>query len=486
LTACSVFRGGIALANVEAVYAAALDSRVPVLDSLQELVDHSLLRLASPSARYSMLETVREFAAEQLPSRPECSAIHAAHAAQFSRLADGLARPPRWPAKDGLDFLELEHDNFRAALDWYRHHDPSAGLLLANRLTAFWSARGHFSEGRWRLAELLEAVPDTDPGWVDGMNGAAWLATDQGDSVTAIDLLDRSVAGAHAAGDTVGEATALFFRGRSRLTTADRAGGSADMARAMELQRAAGDEAGLAAALWFAALPEMFEGQVDVAAERLVRSAQLSDALGIPALAARSWQLLGVCRVEQGDLSAAQAALERAVPAIVDIGDRFGIPVGLSALAGLAAKRGRARTAVKLAGAAAAQEEVHQSDRPIALRMFLDAWLAPAQTQLGAAAAPVFDEGRKLRLDEAVALGLGDDDDRLTRDTSSGLTRRESEVAGLVARGLTNREIAGQLHLSVRTVEVHVDHILTKLGFRTRTQLAGWAHQQGVLPGKDT
>ena len=51
----------------------------------------------------------------------------------------------------------------------------------------------------------------------------------------------------------------------------------------------------------------------------------------------------------------------------------------------------------------------------------------------------------------------------------------------LAARGLTNRAIATRLCLSVRTVEVHVDHILTKLGFRTRTQLAAWAHEEGLL-----
>ncbi len=69
--------------------------------------------------------------------------------------------------------------------------------------------------------------------------------------------------------------------------------------------------------------------------------------------------------------------------------------------------------------------------------------------------------------------------------TRQTLTRREAEVATLVARGLTNRDVAAQLFLSVRTVEVHVDHILTKLGFRTRTQLAAWAHEDGLL-GEDT
>ena len=61
------------------------------------------------------------------------------------------------------------------------------------------------------------------------------------------------------------------------------------------------------------------------------------------------------------------------------------------------------------------------------------------------------------------------------------LTRRETEVAALAARGLTNRAIAAQLFLSIRTVEVHVDHILTKLGFHSRAKLPAWAYETGLL-----
>ena len=63
------------------------------------------------------------------------------------------------------------------------------------------------------------------------------------------------------------------------------------------------------------------------------------------------------------------------------------------------------------------------------------------------------------------------------------LTPREREVAVLVARGLTNRQIADALVIAEGTAGVHVDHILNKLGFRSRAQVAAWAAEQGLLAG---
>jgi DNA-binding NarL/FixJ family response regulator len=57
---------------------------------------------------------------------------------------------------------------------------------------------------------------------------------------------------------------------------------------------------------------------------------------------------------------------------------------------------------------------------------------------------------------------------------ASPLTHREQEVADLVARGLTNREIGDGLHLSERTAQNHVQHILTKLDLANRSQIAAW------------
>jgi DNA-binding CsgD family transcriptional regulator len=73
----------------------------------------------------------------------------------------------------------------------------------------------------------------------------------------------------------------------------------------------------------------------------------------------------------------------------------------------------------------------------------------------------------RVQQDAAVLLGQ-------RPDGGSPLSRREEEVAALVADGLSNRQIARRLHLSERTAENHVTHILNKLGFNSRAAIAAW------------
>ncbi|WP_322937540.1 ATP-binding protein [Nocardioides bizhenqiangii] len=480
---CSVFRGGIDLTALEEVCSAS-GAGSSLLDPVTELVDHSLLRRADrgKAPRFAMLETVREFAAELLADGQEELVTRGAHAQVFWRLVEHLPRPPAAPNRAGLDLLELEHDNIRAALDHLSATDPGTALRMANRLSGFWSIRGYFSEGRRRLAALRDLVPDLDHEWLDALTCEAWLATDQGDRTAALPLLERAVERARAAGDQAREAEALLCRGRIRGITGDPAGFGDDIERSLALREASGDPAGLAGALWLAGAAAHYQGDGLLAMQRLERSVALSAEVGLSVIRARALQLLGVVRLDNDDISGAKVALAEALPEVLDLGDRFAVPIGLSGLAGLAARHGRPRSALRLSGAAAAYEQVNQTNRPQFMRSTLDRWLAPVVAQVGPAAGRLQDEGREMPLDEAIAAGLDPrPEDPWHVGTSPGLTDREREIAVLVARGMANREIAEQLVLSVRTVETHVGRVLTKLGLRTRGQLTAWAHQEGLM-----
>jgi DNA-binding NarL/FixJ family response regulator len=65
-----------------------------------------------------------------------------------------------------------------------------------------------------------------------------------------------------------------------------------------------------------------------------------------------------------------------------------------------------------------------------------------------------------------------------------GLTARERDVAALVARGQSNREIAQTLIISENTVATHIGNILSKLEFESRTQIVGWAIEKGLMAQK--
>ena len=139
--------------------------------------------------------------------------------AQSLRLQPGLAR------KDWLERVEVEHNNIRAAIGWYREHAPPAALRMAAAMTAFWSVRGHYTEGRQRLDELLALAAEPSVARVSALNGAAWLAIDQGDYAHGASLLDQSIGLGRALGDTVGEAIATVYLGRCKMSSPGRRGG---------------------------------------------------------------------------------------------------------------------------------------------------------------------------------------------------------------------------------------------------------------------
>ena len=283
----------------------------------------------------------------------------------------------------------------------------------------------------------------------------------------------------------MGEAIATVYLGRCKLSSLDTAAGAPDVQRAVALVSQTGDGPATTLVMFYSGIVALLSAQPEAACDVFGRCAAMAAELGLTQLTGRARQMLGYSLLDLGELAAARAALAEGVPVSMEIGDRWIVQIGLGGFIGLAVKTGRPRLALRLAGAADAFRAANEFSMPAPMQEIVDRWLGPARAKAGRTAGRLVAEGRQLSPEEALRLALANEPDDAAPPGPQGsrptLTRRETEVAALAARGLTNRDIAAQLFLSVRTVEVHVDHILTKLGFRTRTQLAAWAYEEGLL-----
>ena len=170
----AVFRGGCTLEAAEDVCDADLDV-------LQSLVDKSLLRHSQE--RFWMLETIREYAAEQLEHRGDAATMRQRHADYFLSLAEE-AEPHLTGADQApwLERLEAEHDNLRLSLDSLRRADCGGDeLRLVGALMRFWYVRGHLREGSSRCEEALAAHDDQSEARLKALFGAALLLHRLGD-----------------------------------------------------------------------------------------------------------------------------------------------------------------------------------------------------------------------------------------------------------------------------------------------------------------
>ncbi|HEU5422149.1 MAG TPA: helix-turn-helix domain-containing protein [Nitrolancea sp.] len=201
----AVFTGGCTLAAAEAVVAD--DEPRAVFGGIAALVDKSLLRQeegGDGEPRFRMLETVREFALERLAASGGGEALRDRHAAHFRRAASQGAAGLRGP--DDLEWsasLEVEHDNFRAALAWLIATDADAAWELASALGEFWYNQSHLSEGRRWLDRVLTLPYSAAPSVTehDVLHWAGMLAHYQGDYARATPLLTQALAVARALAD---------------------------------------------------------------------------------------------------------------------------------------------------------------------------------------------------------------------------------------------------------------------------------------------
>jgi non-specific serine/threonine protein kinase len=175
------------------------------------------------------------------------------------------------------------------------------------------------------------------------------------------------------------------------------------------------------------------------------------------------------------DPSSAGAHYRKAVELLRPSQDATLLPVALVGQASVLVRRDPATALKVLAAATAVRARSGGAFQPM-FQVRADRVRAAADAKLGGELERLWADGTRLDVDQAIALAFGAAKRRPASPT--GLSAREVEVAQLVAEGLANKEIAARLHLSVRTVEVHVRHTLAKLGLENRTRLATWARER--------
>jgi predicted ATPase/DNA-binding CsgD family transcriptional regulator len=523
----AVFAGGWTLAAAEAIAGGA-----DVLEGLASLAGQSLVRRVSPEGaeepRFGMLETVREIALERLRGAGEEAASRDAHAGWCLALAEaaetGLRGAEQQPWRDRL---EAELENVRAAMTWLlgEGRDAGAALRLAGALWYFWYWRGLLSEGRRWLSAARRAAGDEGAPGARALLGEGSLAHRQGDYEVALPRLEESVARWRALGDAHWLAEALHLLGHVHFDRRDYEAARRTFEASLATYDAPGDslvglplvnDLGLVAYHQgrFAEAGEIFadclprfrrQGLKDRVADTLLRLGDLARLAGRVDDAARLYEesrglwlelhgepgiasslhKLGLVERSRGDVSGAAALLAESLGRQRDLGNRQGIAECLAGLAGVSLDAGRTDAAARLlaacsavldeVGAPLAPADAAEADRDRALareRLEERAWESASR------------EGRSLALDEAVAMGMAVADEPAPAVRPGGrgqvLSAREREVAVLVARGLTNREIADALHIAQKTAANHVDHIMTKLDLRSRTQVAVWAVREGL------
>jgi non-specific serine/threonine protein kinase len=483
----AVFAGGWTLEAAEAVCADGEDA--DILDLLASLVNKSLVQADEwhDSARYRLLETVRQYGLEKLREVGEEVALRRRHRDWFVGLGELAATEMKGPrGANWLDRLETEHDNFRAALEWSATitGEAEAGLGLATTLSVtFWTARGHHREGRARLADLLTRTSGRTETRAQAFRRAGYLALRQGDYAAAQPLLEQGLALAGELGARAEIAGALITLGETLHGKGELDGAATLLEDGLSLARKLGDwrttEVGLSRLADIAyqvgdhtRATALYEELLALCREHGYRHGEAYGLRGLGHLARR-----------QSDNERSAILLAESLTLLWEQKDRRCTPLCLEGLACVASAQGQAKLALCLFGASAAQRAglgltllVEQADH--------DTAVAVARAELDeTAAAAAWAEGQAMSFDQAAEYALATAATRPPGDPGSAnrmgipvtalvsaddasalLTAREREVVSLIARGFANSEIADELVLSVRTVERHIANIYDKVG----------------------
>ncbi len=396
----AVTSGGCTIETAAELHRALGGNPEQALDLATSLVERNLLRQdeGGGEPRLTMLETIRAFAIEQLRHYHEESTARQAHAVWFTRLAEAAAVDASGPKQAArLAQIDAEHANLRATLDWSIANDPPLAYRLAGVLWRYWYARGFLSEGRLRIASILEIDTGDSATKAHVLHGAGVLAQAQGDYQQAERFLNVALESATSVGDSALVALTLnhlgvVARDQSDYTAATRliedslaqfrsmsndwgvalslnnlgviAQRQRDHPRAaalfeesLHLFRATGDRWGAAIPLNNLGQVALERGNLDLASNALSETLALYRELGDVRHIAITLTKLALVAEARGEVSEAGRLCRESLRLRRDLGDKDGIITAFERLAGVATLTDNARRAVTLLAAAAAQRE---------------------------------------------------------------------------------------------------------------------------------
>ncbi|MEU4831825.1 LuxR C-terminal-related transcriptional regulator [Streptosporangium sp. NPDC023615] len=484
----SVFTDGLDLQAAEAVCSGDGIDREEVIDLVIGLVGKSILiREDHPGtpqvARYRLLETIRQYGRERLVASGQENELRRRHRDHYRRLAARAYEDlfgPGQVARFGR--LKLDHANLRTALE-YCFSEPGGvpeALDMAAGLLYHWVTSHYLDEGRRWLERGLLTGAGSDGTRGRALWSGAWLAVIQADMDAATALLEEARTIGRRPGQEAILGYVALWSGMIAMSRGDAGTAIGLYEEAAERHRAENDPTGLAATLIRLCLAHSFREDWPSSISAGERCLALCDAHGEGWHRAYAMMALGVGVWRQGDARRAAELERESLRFNRSLDDLLGTGVNLEVLAWIAAAEGEHVRAARLLGVL---QRIWQTlGAPMSgyghLMRYHDECEATSRAALGD---PAFEaavrHGGRMTCEETVAIALGEcgrPGDLAAAPAPSPLTRREMEIAQLVAQGLSNKDIATALTIARRTAEGHVEHIMTKLGFHSRAQIAVW------------
>ncbi|WP_063057700.1 protein kinase domain-containing protein [Nocardia sienata] len=483
----SVFAGSCELDAAEGVCDIDSGPR-SVLDVLSSLVDKSVLIREETSGvvRFRMLQTLRVYGREKLREAGRDAELCRRHREWYERLCEEAAggwisaKQPRW-----IDRLAREQPNLREALEYCLAEDTEAaadaGLRIAAGLFEFWNFRGLYGEGRsWLRRALARSRWHSVPGRIGALCAASKLAALHGEFPAAADALAQARDLAERETEPMCRAQLAYCEGVFAMSRGEPGAAPAYFERAVELAGTDPASQLRMSALDLLGWAHELTGETTRASECYREVVAITEPRGELLHRAAALRGLGVAVWREGDPERARQLVREALRVNSGLNGSTVINMFcLEAMAWVVDISAEAERAAVLMGAAqglrpagARVTTVYQNMAGFHEQCEHDARAALGDRRFDAA----HQQGQTMGMDAAVAYALGEPATGAgsSADHASDLTRRERQVAELVAQGLSNRQIATKLVISQRTAQGHVENILTKLGFTSRAQIAAW------------